>query len=97
MELQIFEPSFCEKSSEGAFAPKLDVPTLPQRISMRVPFSEQRDHQILEVTMIRRRTDEASAWLQSFETGFGPRARRVEVLDNLSADYDVERRFAKLL
>jgi hypothetical protein len=63
---------------------------------MRVPFPKQRDHQILEVTMIRRRADEMSAWLQSVETGFGPRVRRVEVLDNLSADDDVERRFAEL-
>ena len=63
---------------------------------MRVPFPEQRDHQILEVTMIGRRADEMSAWLQSLETGFGPRARRVEVLDNFSADDDVERRFAEL-
>jgi hypothetical protein len=63
---------------------------------MRVPFPEQRDHQILEVTMIWRRADETSAWLQSLETGFGPRARRVEVLDNFSADDDVERRFAEL-
>lgn len=62
---------------------------------MRVPFPEQRDHQILEVSMIRRRADETSAWLQSLETGFGPRARRVEVLDNFSADDDVERRFAE--
>ena len=47
--------------------------------------------------MIRRRTDETSAWLQSLETGFGPRARSVKVLDDLRADDDVERRFAELL
>ena len=64
---------------------------------MRVPFPEQRDHQILDVTMIRRRADEISAWLQRLETSFGPGARRIEMLDNLSADDDVERRFAELL
>ena len=62
IELDFFEPTLGHERRKSFVAEKLDVSPIEEGIDVLVPSVDERDSQVLQVSVIRGRTDESSAW-----------------------------------
>ena len=58
-------------------------------------FPSKEKQEVLEVAVVWRGADQASAGLKGTEAPFGPFARCIKVFDHFGADHEIERRFLK--
>lgn len=63
---------------------------VPERVQVRVPFVSEREHEILQVTMIRRADDKMAAGAKKLLRKARKVARSNEVLDYLGSDSDIK-------
>ena len=84
------ETFFVQQLRESLAGPELDVSAVPERIQVRVPFVSEREHEILQVTMIRRADDKMAAGAKKLLRKARKVARSNEVLDYLGSDSDIK-------
>lgn len=72
------------------------MPPIPERIHVSFPLTHEREQQVFQISVIRRRANEYSSGSESRKASATPLAWSIEMLYHFCADHDIERRLIQL-